>query len=138
MKRTVCLALVLSFWLSAAAIAGELVIVNSSVSVTALDLDALKNIYLGNKAQWSDGTKIIPVMLERGPVHESFVKNVVGKSLAQFSSHWQQAIFTGKGQPPKSFATEAELVSYVAQTKGAIGYIGPSTDHGGVKVVDLK
>jgi len=138
MKRTVCLALVLFLCLSASAIAGELVIVNSSVSVTALDPDALKNIYLGNKSQWSDGTRIIPVMLERGPAHESFIKNVVKKSLAQFSSYWQQAIFTGKGQPPQSFASEAELVSYVAKTKGAIGYIGPSTAHEGVKVIDQK
>lgn len=138
MKRTVCLVLVLFLWLSAAAIAGELFIVNSSVSVNALDPDSLKNIYLGNKAQWPDGTKIIPVMLERGPVHESFIKDVVKKSLAQFSSYWQQAVFTGKGQPPKSFATEAELVSYVAKTRGAIGYIGPSTAHEGVKVIEQK
>ena len=41
-------------------------------------------------------------------------------------------IFTGKGTPPRSFAEEANMVSYIAATTGAIGYIS----NGGAAVGD--
>ena len=32
-------------------------------------------------------------------------------------------MFTGKGNPPKSFDTEEALIDYVAKTSGTIGYV---------------
>jgi ABC-type phosphate transport system substrate-binding protein len=39
---------------------------------------------------------------------------------------------------PKSFGKDAEVVAYVAKTKGAIGYVSADADTAGVKVLDLK
>jgi hypothetical protein len=44
-------------------------------------------------------------------------------------------VFTGKGIPPKSFDTEAELVDFVKTTPGAVGYVSPRTDVTGVKIL---
>ena len=51
---------------------------------------------------------------------------------------WKKVIFTGLGTPPKILSTEAEMVQYVASTKGAIGYICASTQPENVKVFKLK
>jgi hypothetical protein len=39
---------------------------------------------------------------------------------------------------PAAFATEAELVAFVAATPGAVGYIDSATPHEGVKEVAVK
>ena len=36
-------------------------------------------------------------------------------------------VFTGNGTPPKQFKTEQELLEYVTETEGAIGYIDAET-----------
>ena len=138
MKRIIFTALVFILLLSSASFAAEIVIANNSVPVDALSKEKLKNIYLGKKSQWDNGNKIVVVMLKKGPVHENFIKNMVKKSAAQFSSFWKKLIFTGKGKPPKAFATEAELVKYVSETADAIGYIDEATAHENVKVIAVN
>jgi hypothetical protein len=39
---------------------------------------------------------------------------------------------------PKTFATDAEVISYVAKTKGAVGYIAAGTQAAGVKQLEVK
>jgi hypothetical protein len=36
-------------------------------------------------------------------------------------------VFSGKGKKPKSFKTSKELLDYVANTEGAVGYIDKDT-----------
>jgi hypothetical protein len=62
----------------------------------------------------------------------------VSKTAAQFSSFWKQAIFTGKGTPPKAFASEAELIKFVGETPGAIGYVTTNDVPATVKVITIK
>jgi hypothetical protein len=40
--------------------------------------------------------------------------------------------------PPKSLATDAEVVEFVRETAGAIGYIDASTPREGVKVLSIE
>lgn len=99
------------------------IIVNKTVNVTQLDRETVERIFLGKKSQWSDGTKVIPAVLKSGNVHKQFVKKYLDRDASQFSTYWKQAIFTGRGVPPKSFETEAELIDFVSETPGAIGYV---------------
>ena len=39
---------------------------------------------------------------------------------------------------PKTVAVDAEVVAYVAKTKGAIGYVSAEASTTGVKVLDVK
>ena len=135
-KILLCLALILC--LTNIAIAEEIIIVNKTVTMSSIDSETIKNIYLGRKNQWDNGSKIYPVMLEGGQAHKNFVADVIKKTSKQFSSFWKKAVFTGKGKPPKAFASEVELVAYVAQTNNAIGYISRSTPHGTVNVLIVK
>jgi len=98
------------------------VLANKGVPDKELQRESVERIYLGKKSQWSDGTRIVPVVLKSGSTHTAFVKKFLDRDASQFSTYWKQAVFTGRGMPPKSFETEAELIEFVSNTPGAIGY----------------
>jgi hypothetical protein len=123
----------------APALAAEIqVIANPSVKAASVSAGDLKEVFLGNKTSLADGSKVEPVLAESGAAHDAFLKDVVGKSAAALKNHLKSLVFTGKGSMPKSFASEAEIVKYVAKTPGAIGYVSASTDASGVKKVALN
>ena len=94
--------------------AGEIVVVaNPDVPEEIILGRDLQRIYLGKRTTWPDKSSIVPVMLKSGPVHGEFVEDLVGRSEHRFASYWRQMVFTGKGVPPKSFASEDELVDFV-------------------------
>ncbi len=115
-----------------------LVIVNDGVTETELDRVTLQAIFLGKRTQWETGASIVPVNLKKGPAHQEFLKVIVKRTPAQYKSFWKRAIFTGTGMPPKSFATEEEIVEFVRTSQGAVGYIDASTPREGVKVLSVK
>ena len=95
-------------------------------------------VFLGKKTKWENGDKIYVVTLKNGALHEAFLKAYVNKTPARFSSYWKIAIVTGTGIPPKTFASEQELMGYVADKKGAVGYISSSTEPEGVKMLSIE
>jgi len=119
-------------------LAGPLLIVNTSVEETVLGQDEVQLIFLGKKKKWSNGNKIHVVTLKQGPVHEAFLKTVVKKTPAKFSSYWKIATVTGTGIPPKSFDSEEALVKYVAGKEGAVGYVSSNTPVEGVQLIPIK
>ena len=47
-------------------------------------------------------------------------------------------LFTGKGRSPKSVKTEQEMLQYIAETEGAIGYVGKSTAAKNVNAISVN
>jgi len=97
-----------------------------------------ERIFLGKKTRWEGGSRIVPVMLREGDTHEEFVKELLDRSVAKFEIYWKQAVFTGKGIPPRTFDSEGELMVYVAETPGAIGYVSRDATLRGVKELVCK
>lgn len=131
------LPLLLLVWMLGAstACAGFYVVANSEVPEQSLDQSELKSIYLGKKAAWSDNSSVHPARYLRGDLHEEFVRSVTGKSPRQFRVFWKRAIFTGKVVPFTEFDDEAELVEWVRQTPGAIGYVRTKPQLADLKVL---
>lgn len=100
-----------------------IIIANKSIQSTTISVVELKKAFLGEKEIWGNGQKIVVTTLNCGKTHLLFLKQVLHKSCTQFKNYWQQNIFNGQKTPPKSFLNEKELMQYVAQTPGAIGYI---------------
>jgi len=115
-----------------------LIIVNKETSIKTLGLNTLMDIYTNNKTKWDNGEKIYVSMLKKGPIHETFSNQMIGMEPKKLIGIWKKVIFTGLGTPPKVLTTEAEMIQYVASTKGAIGYISTSTPAESVKVFTLK
>ena len=117
---------------------GEILIIcNPSVHTDRLSREGIKDIFTGKVLTWPDNTDIEPITLKTGPVHVEFVKNFTDKSEAQFLRYWRNMTFTGKGIAPKSMNTEQEVVKFVTETPGAIGYISSSTAPEKTKIVEI-
>ena len=47
-------------------------------------------------------------------------------------------LFTGKGKEPKRFKTGEELINYVKNNAGYIGYVSSSVNTDGINVIPIK
>lgn len=101
--------------------ANELIIVHGDKG--SLSKTEVKEIYLGQKQQWRDGSKIHLATYDKGNLAEIFTKKYLGKRHSQFLLYWKQLLFTGRGVMPQVVKTEEEMIRYVKKTPGAIGYI---------------
>ncbi len=120
-----------------AALADVIVISNQSVPVNALNTTEIQDVFLGKTAKWGDSSKVNFALL-KGDIHKEFLKAYIKRTESQYSAYWKQMLFSGKGSLPKSFDTEKELVQYVSQTPGAIGYINNTTALENAKVISVN
>ena len=60
-------------------------------------------------------------------MRKEFSRVVHGRKVAAIKSHWQRQIFSGKGVPPVEFSSEEDLLFFVSETPGAVGYVSGST-----------
>ena len=138
--RTILLLAVLVF--SAAltvAWGGDLkVVANPTVGASSISPEELKGVFLMTKTSLKDGGHVEPVLEKGGPVHEHFVKEYLGKTDAGLQTYYRSLVFTGKASMPKTLGADAEVVAYVAKTKGAIGYVSAGAATAGVKALEVK
>src|SRR5262245_31727289 len=115
--RTLFAAALLLCGAAAAHAADIKVIVNSSVGISEISGEDLRNIFLLTKKSFADGTHAQPVLAKNAVVHAAFLKDYLGKSDDSLVSYYRNAVFTGKGLTPPAFASDAEVAAYVAKTK---------------------
>jgi ABC-type phosphate transport system substrate-binding protein len=137
-KQFLSLAAVLVFCAATAWSADIKIIANSSVGASSVSTDELKAVFLATKSSLSDGSHVEPVLEKDGPAHEAFLKEFVGKTDSAFETYYRSLVFTGKASMPKTTASDADMVAYVAKTKGAIGYVSASAATAGVKTLEVK
>jgi len=138
--RSILLALLVAVsWHGAAMAAGYKVIVNNANGKSSLAKKDLAQLFMKKTAQWSDGTPVVAVdQTEKSAVRERFTLEVHGKSVSAVKSYWQQQIFSGRDVPPVEKSSDAQVIAFVKQNAGAIGYVADTADTSGVKVVAVQ
>ncbi len=126
-----------NFFVSVSLAADVTIIANNSVGDASLSKDRIKDIYTGKQSKWSDGSKIHMSAQKKNDTHKVFTKGFVGKSPSQFRMFWKKQVFTGKGKAPKAFKSDADIMKYVAETEGAIGYVSSGVAVNGVKTITI-
>jgi hypothetical protein len=122
---------------SPAAAAEFKLVANPSVKASKISTDDLKSVFLATKTALPDGSQVEPVLVKTGAAHEAFLKDL-GKTDSALSTYYRSLVFTGKGLMPKICASEAEVIDYVAKTKGAIGYVSAGANAPGTKTLDVQ
>jgi len=113
------------------------VIANPSVAPSEISSDDLKAVFLAVKTSIG-GSQVEPVLGKSGRAHDAFLKGYLGKSDATLTAYFRGLVFTGKASMPKVCDSDAEVVAYVAKTKGAVGYIGAAVAAQGTKTLAVK
>jgi hypothetical protein len=114
------------------------IIANPGVGASDIAADELKGVFLRTKPSLSDGSHVEPVLAKSGPAHAAFLKEYIGKTDDALTTYYRSLVFTGKGLMPKVLASDADIVAYVAKTKGAIGYVGAAAATPGTKTLPVK
>lgn len=112
------------------------IIANPRVQADSITVTELRSIFLEDKRSLNDGSHVEPVLAKSGEAHEAFLQ-YIGKSDDALRTHYRTLVFTGAGAMPKFLDSDAEIVLYVAKTKGAIGYVNSDSPTEGVKVVSI-
>jgi ABC-type phosphate transport system substrate-binding protein len=103
------------------------VIVHPQVKGGQIPRAALSSIFLKQASKWGDGSSVRPVdQSVRSPVRMSFSADVLHQDLVEVQMYWQRQISSGHVPPPVKTSDE-DVVSFVASTPGAIGYVTAGT-----------
>ncbi len=142
MKKTVIGLLFMAVF-SSSAYAEILIVANKDVPETNLRAQEIQEIFLGKRVQWSDNSRIRFVTVGAADVHSLFLKEYVKLSEADWKIYWKRMVFTGRGLPPETIASEAELIAFVSATKGAVGYISSeglskTSPKDSVKIIEIR
>lgn len=131
--------LFLIYLLTSPVLAGEtMIVVNKAVKIDSFTKKMASEIYLGNKTRWSDGKKIIIVLLRNGETHNRFTREVLQIAPEKLGRFWKRAYFSGSCSLPKICKSEDKLIEVVANYPGAIGYIDSDTPHSSVSGYTLQ
>ena len=145
MKQKICLSL-LAAGLLLGATAPEpvpaqdfAVIVNAANPVSSLSKEEVAKLFLKKSVSWQSGAIVAAVELPMtAKTREAFARDVLGKTLAQVKSYWQQQIFSGRDVPLPEKPTDNDVVAFVRANPNAIGYVSKGAEVGrGVKVISL-
>jgi len=116
------------------------IVVNRTNPVENLSFPELRKIFMGQQTHWSNGRRITVVMLEPGkPERQVVLSQIYKMDEKDFNNHFLHGMFTGEiHAAPKTLANSAEVLKFVLNVPGAIGYIkAPDVDES-VKVVRVE
>jgi len=120
------------------------VVVNKLNPVETLSDKELANIFLGKKSVWSAGTPIVtcdlvePGMDEKNTAMALFAEKFLHKDMVSLKSYWIKMIFSARRRPPLALGHPEDVIRFVSENRGGIGYVyaGQATEE--VKVVRVR
>lgn len=117
-----------------------IVVVHAANTMSSIDRDELSKMFLKKVVKWPDGTPVDPIDLASSVRSRiAFTSSVHRKSVPAVRAFWQQQIFSGRSVPPPEKRSDDDVVAYVREHRGAVGYVSASTSlEAGVKILDIK
>lgn len=101
----------------------------------ALDKTKVQRIYTGRIVELA-GVRLTPVDLPPGnPARTDFIGKVLDQDEDKYTAYWTVRRYVGKGAPPRECASPDEVIEFVTETTGAIGYIDETDVRPGINVL---
>jgi ABC-type phosphate transport system substrate-binding protein len=125
LRAGLCVALVLAVAAPLAAAADFVVIVHPSVAGAQMRRSDLAAVFLRQATRWGGGKPAVPVdQSGTSAVRKAFSDSVLGMPAAAAVQYWQKQMFAGNPlRPPAVKGSDAEVIAFVSQTEGAVGYV---------------
>ena len=116
---------------------GEIaVIVNPDNPISKLSKKDIQRLFLGRLQRFPDSDlKVESIDNDEGSqLYQSFYKQVINMSASKLKRYRAYYLFSGKGKLPEPLANSSRVISHVASSKNAIGYVNSSDVNKDVKV----
>ena len=111
------------------------IVANKQLQGSSINLTTLKGIYLREVRKWGNNMgDIVPVDLDS---EQSFYQNLFGKSHSQMQAYWLNMRIKYSIELPISRKDSEGVKQFIAENRGAIGYIRSSDVDDRVKVLKL-
>lgn len=118
---------------------GYRVVVNPSNPTSNLSRAEVARLFLKKVPKWPDGQSVQPADQERvSPVRQAFSRSIHQKDVDAIASYWQVLVFSGREVPPRIVKSDVEMLQYVRDTPGAIGYVSENAALAGVKAIAVR
>jgi ABC-type phosphate transport system substrate-binding protein len=119
------------------------VIVHAENPVQRLTKQELSQLFLKKVKQWQESNDaVLPVdLVDNSPIRQDFSETIHGRDVASIKAYWQKQIFSGRGVPPEEKKSDEEVLKYVSENPGAVGYLAeatPTEEYKSVKVLEIK
>lgn len=99
------------------------VIIITHKDVPEIDANDLKNVYLG-KLYVVKNINLLPVNSQSGSLlKKEFLQKFINQDEDAYIGYWTVRRYIGKGVPPIEINSQQEIISFVENHAGAIGYI---------------
>jgi len=116
--------------------AAVVVVMSADGDTEQLSKSQVINIFLGRDRELPDGTKAIPVDLPaNNPAKAEFYRVMVNKDLDQMAAYWSRFVFAGSTTPPYQATDIPQMIRFLANHPGAVGYLNSSIKDPRIKVV---
>jgi len=123
---------------SPAASATIYVVANTAAKTIDVTNDQLKQLFLDESTIVVNGVKLRPIDApSNSEVRREFYKIVAQRSATQMKSYWARMVFTGKGIPPQTSTSEAEVEKVIATDGQKIGYLSRKPSDPNVQIVKI-
>lgn len=98
----------------------------------------LRAIFGMTMQTWPDGRPLtVFVFRDDDPQHQQFCRKVIGVLPYTLRRNWDRLLFSGAAQAPIVVETPQEMLSRVATTPGAIGYIEKEWVNDSVSIIEI-
>lgn len=112
------------------------IIVHPGNTESQMNIEEVRDIYLGRSINFPKGSRAIAVDQKDGTTAKTeFFTKVLQKDPGQYRSHWAKLIFSGKAVPPSVVGGDADVKSWIARNPDGVGYIDKRAVDSSVKVL---
>ena len=115
------------------------IVINEANLTSSISKSDLSRCFMKQANTWISGQPVVPVdQAASSDVRRAFSGTVHGRDVSAVKSFWQRQIFSGQGVPPAEKASDQEVLAFVRENPGAIGYVSADADvSAGVKVLEI-
>jgi len=115
------------------------VIVNPSNPITEISFSDLVAIYKGKKTLFEGNGAIMPIDYgDNSPCKKKFYRLFLHRDIEKMKRYWVRMIFSGNGSPPAMMKNSSQVLDFIANNTGGIGYLPREMLGDRVKEIDVK
>ena len=116
-----------------------IVIVHPSNPTNSASRELVADAFLKKTTQWPSGGIIRPVDLTpRSPTRRQFSEEVLHRSISEVRGYWQQRIFSGRDVPPPELESDDDVIRFVLDHEGGVGYVSGAAALRGAKPLGVQ